>query len=165
MEKTEKPKVVEILKETPTRLRDIEVYKYEFEFRVKVSYDEIIEALALEHGKGPGGARVKGKSSDKTADAALNYVNLTDSANRDISCEILDNLMALEAVQSRLEKYLSLLDAPLERVIRCVYFEKLPWRDTAKRVGMSIRTVQRLHNVAVQELEAMYSLIRISDET
>ncbi len=165
MEKTEKPKVVELLKETPIRLRDIEVYKYEFEFRVKVSYDEIIEALALEHGKGPGGARVKGKSSDKTADAALNYVNLTDSANRDISCEILDKLMALEAEQNRLEKYLSLLDAPLERILRCVYFEKLQWRDTAKSVGMSIRTVQRLHNVAIQELEAMYSLINISDVT
>ena len=122
----------------------------------------MLESIALEHGTGQAVGRVKGKVSDKTPEAALSYIERTDHANRDIAIEILDKLIPLDEEQRRLEAYLNLLEDPQAQLIECVYIEKLKWKTIAARFGYSVKTAQRKADAALDELVAMYSLVRFA---
>ena len=156
--------VMNLLRSIPARLRDMQVYKYELQDMAQVTYAEMIEALALEHGQSQPGGHAKGKVSDKTSDAALNYEKLTDKLNEEAVMDIVKHIKRLDDEQRRLEAYINTLPANYIQVLRGRYFEPTKsMREIAEIINVSsVRTVRRLHTQAVDELCRLYELVEFA---
>ena len=153
---------VDLLETTPERQSKIALLHYELEHPACTSKDEMIGAMALGHGDGSGHA--DGHISDKTLYIALNYQNRADKLNADIKQEIVVQLVELEREQDRLEYYMSLLEERQAEVLQLTYFKNLSQEETAKSLGLSVRTIQSLKSKALSALMEMYHSLQINQK-
>lgn len=150
-----KERVMILLENYNERERQIALLHYEMQHTVRVSPEEIIDAMSLGHGDGMGGSS-KGHISDKTMYIALNYQEKMERMNADAAGEIAQRLLELEAEQDRLRYYVSLLKKREAEVIRLFYMEQMTMDNVEKEMHLSAKTLRKLKNQAVDALTAMY---------
>lgn len=151
-----KAKVIRLLETYADRARQIDLLHYEMQHSAQISPEEMIDGMSLGHGEGIGGSS-KGHISDKTMYIALNYQERMERLNTESVNEISKRLLALEAEQDRIRFYVSRLDRREAEVIRSFYFEGLSWEETAKKVGVALRTVHKIKNRAFDRLAEWYA--------
>lgn len=148
--------VVHLLDTYHKRARQIAVLRYEISHPVKISEDEMIDALQFARQDCPG--RTEGHISNKTPCIALNYQEKAGRLNAEILGEISAELLALEQEQARLEYYISLLEPRQEQVLRRTCFEKATQEAVAGELGVTVRRIQDIKTRAISELAEMYGL-------
>lgn len=112
--------------------------------------------MALGHGDGMGGSG-KGRISNKTMYIALNYQEKMDRMNAEAANEIAQRLLELEGEQDRLRYYVSLLEKREMEALRLFYFEGRSWEETAKELGVVLRSVYKIKSKAIGHLADLYA--------
>jgi len=148
--------VIRLLETYSDRARQIDLLHYEMQHTARISPEEMIDGMSLSHGEGMGGSS-RGHISDKTMYIALNYQERMERLNTENMNEISKRLLALEAEQDRIRFYVSRLDRREAEVIQSFYFEGHSWEETAKKVGVALRTVHKIKNCAFNQLAEWYS--------
>lgn len=151
-----KAHVIGLLETYARREQQIRLLHYELQHSVRISPKEMIDGMALGHGDSMG-VSSKGHISDKTMYIALNYQERVESMNAEAVNEIAQRLLALEEEQNRIRYYVSLLEQREAEAIRLFYFEGYSWEDTAKEVGVVLRTVYKIKNRAINHLATLYA--------
>lgn len=149
-----KEQVMKFLETYPDRERQIALLHYEMRHSARVSPEEMIDGMSLGHGDGMGGS---GRISNKTMYIALNYRERMDRMNAETVNEIAQRLLELEAEQDRLRYYVSLLEKREAEVLRSFYFEGHSWEETAKKIGVVLRSVYKIKNKAIDRLVELYA--------
>ncbi|MCI8400365.1 MAG: sigma-70 family RNA polymerase sigma factor [Oscillibacter sp.] len=116
----------------------------------------MIDGMALGHGDGMGGSG-KGRISNKTMYIALNYQEKMDRMNAEAANEIAQRLLELEGEQDRLRYYVSLLEKREMEALRLFYFEGRSWEETAKELGVVLRSVYKIKSKAIGHLADLYA--------
>lgn len=150
--------VVGLLESYQKREKQIELLHYELAHPIRISEDEMIGALALAHGTGEG-IRPNSHASDKTLYIALNYQNRANHINRDVSQEVVGQLIELEKTQERLNYYISLLGTRHQEIVRLSYIEGLSQDEAAERMAVSVRHIRSIKAKAINELVSMYEYV------
>lgn len=122
-----------------------------------VSPQEMLEAMAFRSSSGERASGTASPDKDKLIHIALNYNQLAEKKNQENYAEILNEWHEIRTELRRMDLCLSLLDEQLERVLRCVYFEKKTWREIEEETGLSRRTIIRRKQEALGALADMYS--------
>lgn len=161
MKNTEREKVLSILNDYPNITRKISILRYELEHPVSVSPEEMLESMNFAHGDGGGFSG--GNVSNKTLYIAMNYQYAADQANAEITDQILSRLLPLEQTIKRIDYYLGLLTTDEETILRHIYIEKQRLSDTAADLGISVWTVRRFRDKAVERLAEMISFAEGAD--
>lgn len=156
MEPTYKSYVLELLKNSSHRLRQIEIMRYELQHIPQISDSEIIEAMSLP----PLTSSEKASNSKAVPDVALSYKQTAERMNAEALCELASAYMDLWREHDRLLHYIGLLDERQSKVIRLYYFESYVWTDVAKTMHMTVRTAQRIRQQAVDELTELYTFTK-----
>ena len=146
--------VQHLLEQYPELIRKISILRFELQHPSTVSPDDMIDTMNFEHRTGEG--LISGVVSNKTMYIALNYRDHADQVNRKHFDEIASRLVPLERSIERLQHYVSLLDKRMAHVIRSYYFDCYSWDEIASQLGLSVRSVQKLKNTAVDKLTEMY---------
>ena len=148
-----KKQITKLLETYPDRERQIALLHYEMRHSARVSPEEMIDGMSLGHGDGMGGS---GRISNKTMYIALNYRERMDRMNAETVNEIAQRLLELEAEQDRLRYYVSLLEKREADALRLFYFEGCSWEETAKEIGVVLRSVYKLKSKAINHLADLY---------
>lgn len=156
MEPTYKSYVLELLKNSSHRLRQIEIMRYELQHIPQISDSEIIEAMSLPSLT----SSEKASNSKAVPDVALSYKQTAERMNAEALCELASAYMDLWREHDRLLHYIGLLDERQSKVIRLYYFESYVWTDVAKTMHMTVRTAQRIRQQAVDELTELYTFTK-----
>lgn len=151
-----KARVISLLESYSKRERQIALLHYEMQHTAHVSPEEVIDTMSLGHGDGMG-SNGKGHISDKTMYIALNYQERMDHMNAEAVNEIAQRLLELEAEQDRIRYYVSLLGKREAEVLRLFYFDGYSWEDTAKKIGVVLRSVYKIKNKAINHLAELYT--------
>lgn len=151
-----KAHVVDLLERYSERERQIALLHYEMQHTARVSPEEVIDMMSLGHGDGLGGSG-KGHISDKTMYIALNYHEKMDRLNAEAANEIAQRLLELEGEQDRLRYYVSLLEKREMEALRLFYFEGRSWEETAKELGVVLRSVYKIKSKAIDHLADLYA--------
>ena len=151
-----KAHVVDLLERYSERERQIALLHYEMQHTARVSPEEVIDMMYLGHGDGLGGSG-KGHISDKTMYIALNYHEKMDRLNAEAAHEIAQRLLELEGEQDRLRYYVSLLEKREMEALRLFYFEGRSWEETAKELGVVLRSVYKIKSKAIDHLADLYA--------
>ena len=136
------------------RAREIALLRYELAHPVRVTDQEMIGAMNLARQTGMG--HPEGHISDKTFYIALNYQEQASRLNDETTGELSARLIALEREQARLEYYMSLLEPRQAQILRGIYIEKKPRETVAEEQGLSVRRLQEVKALAVDNLTEMY---------
>lgn len=148
--------VLDQLKNYRDTARQIQMLRYEMEHRT-VSAEDVISEMAF--AKGDDTRHSISQISNKTLFIALNYQEKVEKYQTETAEEIASRLWALEHEQNRLIHFVSLLDGKQAAVIRQCYFEGKSREDIAVSLSIGVRSVQRLRNMAIDELCQMYGYI------
>ena len=152
---TEYNHYISLLETYSKREQQIDLLHYEMRHTARVSSEEIIDGMSLGHGDGMGGS--KGHISNKTMYIALNYQEKMEHMNEESANEIAECLLKLETEQNRLRHYVSLLEKREAEVLRSFYFEGCSWEETAKRIGVVLRSAYKIKNKAISHLTELYA--------
>ena len=136
------------------RAREIALLRYELAHPVRVTDQEMIGAMNFARQTGTG--YLEGHISDKTFYIALNYQEQASRLNDETTGELSARLIALEREQARLEYYMSLLEPRQAQILRGIYIEKKPRETVAEELGLSVRRLQEVKALAVDNLTEMY---------
>lgn len=136
------------------RAREIALLRYELAHPVRVTDQEMIGAMNFARQTGMG--HPEGHISDKTFYIALNYQEQASRLNDETTGELSARLIALEREQARLEYYMSLLEPRQAQILRGIYIEKKPRETVAEEQGLSVRRLQEVKALAVDNLTEMY---------
>lgn len=68
-------------------------------------------------------------------------------------------LFSLEAIQHKLDHYVSLLEVRQADVLRLLYYERISVKKVAECYGVDIRTVSRIKKAAIKNLAEMYEYL------
>lgn len=147
-------KVQKLLEQYPELIRRISILRFELQRPPTISPEEMIDSMNFVRGSGEG--HVAGAISNKTMYIALNYREHAERINRERLDEIASRLVPMERSIERLQHYVSLLDTRMAQVIRSYYFDSQSWEDIAGHLDLSIRSVQKLKNAAIDKLVEMY---------
>jgi hypothetical protein len=158
-DKTDKGKIIGILKSYPHKKRQIEQLRFELAHPAEIGADELIDALALAGKPAEEGGIRGGRVSDRTMAIAMRYRDMADGMNDDTTALIAGELRALEAETERIEHYVSLLGAGQASVIRRHYFDGVAWFELECELHMSRRSLFHCRDTALGELAAMYDFI------
>lgn len=150
-----KAHVINLLESYSKRERQIALLHYEMQHTARVSPEEVIDAMSLGHGDDMGGS--KGHISDKTMYIALNYQERMERMNAEAANEIAQRLLELEGEQDRLRYYVSLLEKREMEALRLFYFEGRSWEETAKELGVVLRSVYKIKSKAIDHLADLYA--------
>lgn len=150
-----KEHILDLLENYSKREQQINLLHYEMKHSARISPEELIDSMALGHGDGMGGSS-KGHISNKTMYIALNYQERMNRMNAEAASEIAQHLLTLEAEQDRIRYYVSLLEKREAEVLRSFYFEGRSWEETAKKIGVVLRSVYKIKNKAIDHLAALY---------
>ena len=131
--------VLELLENYHKRAREIALLRYELAHPVRVTEDELIEAMSYAHQDGVG--RPEGHISNKTLYIALNYREQAGRLNT-------ENVGEISAKLTRLERE--------EQVLRRLYLERMPREKAADEFGLSVRRLQEIRVQAIESLAEMY---------
>ncbi len=151
-----KAHVVQLLETYPEREKQIALLHYEMRHTARISPEEMIGGMSLGHSDSMGGSS-HGHISDKTMYIALNYQERMEQLNAESVNQISKRLLALEMEQDRIRYDVSRLDRREAEVIRNFYFEGCSWEETAKKVGVALRTVHKIKNRAFDQLAKWYA--------
>lgn len=151
-----KKQVVQLLETYSDRKRQIALLHYEMQHSARISPEEMIDGMALGHGDSVGGGS-KGHISNKTLYIALNYQERTDRMNAEAANEIAQRLLELEGEQGRLRYYVSLLEKREAEALRLFYFEGRSWEETARELGVVLRSVYKIKSKAIDHLADLYA--------
>lgn len=130
---------------------------YEMQHPVHITPDDMISALNFSHGDGAG--TTQGYISDKTFYIAEQFRRKTDQMNCEVTCEIADRLIKLEDRVKRLEYYMTFLREEERKVINECFFEGHSLQKAAEALGVSVWTVRKLRDSAVESLVRKYSFV------
>lgn len=158
MNKNVKDQVIELIKNYPDIKRKIALLRYELEHLQKVSPDEVLESMAFARSESDGHS--SGSISDKTLHIAANYREAADRLNAEAVNSILSRLVPLERDIDRLEHYVSLLDEHMATVIRLYHFERMSWERVSDEMLISVKTLRKWRNEAVDKLVEMYEFMQ-----
>ena len=147
-------KVGDLLENYCERKWKIAVLQHKLKNPVKVTATEVAEAMNYAHGDGQG--HTPGRVSNKTLYIALNYKEQAARLNAESAESIAADLFALEHEHEQLKLYISLLAKREAEVLMLLYDEKESAVNVAARLGLSTRTITRIHNAAVARLAEMY---------
>lgn len=147
--------VIKLLETYHDRERKIAVLRYDLEHPSEVGVTEQIEAM--NYGSGEGVGHSKGHVSNKTLYIALNYEEQAKQLNAESAKEIADELFILERRQKKLLYYISLLEKRQAEVVRMVYMEGVSTKKAAEQHGLTVRTIERIREDAVDNLAEMYA--------
>lgn len=86
----------------------------------------------------------------------MNYQEQASRLNDETTGELSARLIALEREQARLEYYMSLLELRQAQILRGIYIEKKPRETVAEEQGLSVRRLQEVKALAVDNLTEMY---------
>lgn len=136
------------------RAREIALLRYELAHPVRVTDQEMIGAMNFARQTGTG--HPEGHISDKTFYIALNYQEQASRLNDETTGELSARLIALEREQARLEYYMSLLEPRQAQILQGIYIEKKPRETVAEELGLSVRRLQEVKALAVDNLTEMY---------
>ena len=136
------------------RAREIALLRYELAHPVRVADQVMIGAMIFARQTGMG--HPEGHISDKTFYIALNYQEQASRLNDETTGELSARLIALEREQARLEYYMSLLEPRQAQILRGIYIEKKPRETVAEEQGLSVRRLQEVKALAVDNLTEMY---------
>ena len=136
------------------RAREIALLRYELAHPVRVTDQEMIGAMNFARQTGMG--HPEWHISDKTFYIALNYQEQASRLNDETTGELSARLIALEREQARLEYYMSLLEPRQAQILRGIYIEKKPRETVAEEQGLSVRRLQEVKALAVDNLTEMY---------
>ncbi len=150
-----KAHVTDLLETYLKRERQIALLHYEMQHTAHISPEEVIDAMSLGHGDSMGGS-CKGHISNKTMYIALNYQERMERMNAEAVNGIAQRLLELETEQDRIRYYVSLLEKREADVLRSFYFEGYSWEETAKKVGVALRSVYKIKNKAIDHLAELY---------
>ena len=147
--------VISLLESYRTRERQISLLHYEMKHSARVTPEEMIDGISLIHSTSIGNGG-KGHISNKTMYIALNYQERVGHINAEAANEIAQRLLELEAEQNRIRHYVSLLEKREAEVIRLFYMEQMTMDTMEKEMHLSVKTLRKLKNQAVDALAAMY---------
>lgn len=147
--------VISLLETYSKREQQIDLLHYEMRHTARVSSEEIIDGMSLGHGDGMGGS--KGHIFNKTMYIALNYQEKMEHMNEESANEIAECLLKLETEQNRLRHYVSLLEKREAEVLRSFYFEGCSLEETAKRIGVVLRSAYKIKNKTISHLTELYA--------
>ncbi len=150
-----KAHVTHLLESYPERERQIALPHYEMQHTARISPEEMIDGMSLGHSDSMGGSG-RGYISNKTMYIALNYQERMERINEENMNDSADRLLQLEREQDRIRYYVSLLQGREADVIRQFYFEGYSWEETAKKVGVALRSVYKIKNKAIDHLAELY---------
>ncbi|MCI9113918.1 MAG: hypothetical protein HFF96_06610 [Oscillibacter sp.] len=151
-----KAHVISLLEDYSKRELQITLLHYEMQHPSRITPDEMIDGMSLGHGDSMGSIG-KGHISNKTMYIALNYQEKMDRMNAEVTNEIAQRLLELEAEQDRIRYYVSLLETREAEVLRSFYFEGCSWEDTAKKIGVVLRSAYKIKNKAIDHLAELYT--------
>lgn len=77
--------------------------------------------------------------------------------NAESANEIAQRLLELEGEQDRLRYYVSLLEKREAEALRLFYFEGRSWEETAKELGVVLRSVYKIKSKAIGHLADLYA--------
>lgn len=151
-----KAHVTGLLENYSKRERQIALLHYEMQHGARISPEEMIDGMSLSHGDSMAGSG-KGRISNKTLYIALNYQERMDRMNAESANEIAQRLLELEGEQDRLRYYVSLLEKREAEALRLFYFEGRSWEETAKELGVVLRSVYKIKSKAIGHLADLYA--------
>lgn len=151
---SKREQILQLLEEYPELIRNVSILRFELQRPPAISPEEMIDSMNFVRGSGEG--HVAGAISNKTMYIALNYREHAERINQERLDEIAGRLVPMERSIERLQHYVSLLDKRMAQVIRAYYFEHQAWDDIASQLGLSVRSVQKLKNAAIDKLAEMY---------
>ena len=155
---TGRERIIELLKDYPRMKKKISLLRYELEHPVKLSPEEMIEAMSF--AKGSGETHSSGTVSNKTLYIAMNYQQEADKLRTEAAEEIISRLIALEQTVNKLEYYIGLLPEEEQEMVRLYYFEHKPLLDLVDYFNVSIWSVRKLRDNAVEHLAQMYDYVQ-----
>lgn len=153
MEKDYKRYVLTLLETSPSRLRRMEIMRYELHKIPQISSSEMIEVMSFQQ---PNNALERAYPKD-VPEIALSYQCTVQRLNEEIASEILDAYMDLYHEQHRLFHYVSLLNEKQQKVLHLYYFQACTWNTVAKSINTTVRTAQRIRQQAIDELANLYA--------
>ncbi len=154
--------VMEMLTDYPNKVRKINLLRFELEHPAKVSPDEMLEAMSFFHGNSEG--RTPGAISNKTLYIAMNYHEAADRLNAQSMDEITARLIPLEHEVNKLRYYIGLIGGQGQTVIQKLFFDGRSLQDAADELGVSVWSVRRTRDEAIDQLVEMFSYVEGSQE-
>lgn len=151
-------KIIELLRDYPKMKEKISLLRYELEHPIKLSPEEMIEVMSF--AKGNEDAHQSGAVSNKTLYIAMNYQQETDRLRTETADEIVGRLVSLERTVNRLEYYIGLLPKEERKFVQLYYFERHPLLDLVDTFKVSIWSVRKLRDNAVEHLAQMYDYVQ-----
>ncbi len=161
MSTEDRKKIISDLNDYLNIKKKISILRYELEHPASISPEEMLESMNFAHGDGSGFSG--GNVSNKTLYIAMNYQYAADQANTEITDQILSRLLPLEQKIRRIDYYLSLLTQDEEAIVRRTYIEKQHLSDVAADLAISVWTVRRIRDKAVERLAEMISFAEGGD--
>lgn len=133
--------------------RDIEVLKVLLEIRIYESDDEIIEEMNFETFKGE---KMKHRNiADKTANIAMGYKDKREKQESDRIKELKKEIIKKEMGLLKLETSVGILETPIQRVIRGLYFEDKSMVQLSRELYVSEGTLWRWRKKGVGKIAAL----------
>ena len=145
--------VLSLLENYPQMSREIELMRYELQFSIGISPQEMIEVMSF--------AKKDGDSCPEYPHSvpgiAACYQDAAKRLNREITESMLGKYIALLREQNRLQHYIGLLLPRQAELIREYYICRHSWSEVSKNMGISLRTAYAVRRQAVDALSCMYA--------
>lgn len=148
-------KIIYLLEHYNQMRVEIDTLKFEMKNLNRMQDEEMIEALTFSASLGE---RVQSSgTSDKTAGIALSYNEKLEQLRNDAKATISARLSALVLTINRLDFYISKLPPVESTVLREYYIENYSWRDLQEVKGVSVKTLIRYRDEALDKLVKLYA--------
>lgn len=148
--------VIDLLKSHNSRMRMIGVLRYELQNPEKVTSQDMTEALS--YSRDDSAVRSEEYISDRTRYIALCSKNSDCSLRDNNISEIAAQLWKLEEKERKLLYYINLLNERERMAVELLYFKGYTQQKAADEMIVSIRSIQRIKEQAIEELASFYRL-------
>lgn len=149
--------IIKKLEAYPSMREKITLLHYELEHPAAISPDEMIQAMSFSHEGGIG--RPTSSVSNKTMYIAMNYQTEAARLSSDVMDEVVSKLIPLERELDRLDYYLSFLDTHQREAVEKCFFEKSTLQKAADALSVSVWSVRKHRDDAVEKLTEMYCFV------
>lgn len=158
-------KIIELLKSYPHLQSQLKLLRYELSQKAVIDPESVIEGMALSSARF-GVQRGGGHISDKTMMIALEYERQFDQLKNDLTAQLVEEIMPLQADLDRIEFYVAMLSEKEAQVIRMYYFESNTWAKLQEKLGITKSTLINRRDAAINKLAKMYGYIesKMSEE-
>jgi len=151
-----KEKVLSLLKNYPEMSRRIAALRYELAHPVRVSPQEMLEAMVFHRGEE--GSTANTSDRDKTYRVAVHFRQKAEQINREAVRNTLAELHEMEQERDRLLRFISLLDEREATVIRMAYLERRKVAEICGALDVTEKTVLTAKKHGIAKLCELYML-------